>query len=416
MSQLYIAIAVTAAVLLTVGFLSNALKRRGIQEPLAAVLVGVAVGPVGLGWLSADEWGADQLLVIEEAARITLAIGLMGVALRIERGSLSALARPAVILLTFGLVGMWAMPALAVSVVASVPIWIAVLIGAAVTPTDPVVASSIVSGNIATESLPRRLRDLISLESGANDGLASAFVILPVLVLQSSVADSIANWIVHSLILDTLGALASGAAIGFASARLMVFAEKRKYVEQPSLLGYSLAFTMLTLALVTIAGMHALLAVFTAGLVFNMNTPSREEHVERNVQEAAAKLLTLPMFVLFGVVLPIDGMVALGWALPVLILLILVARRPPVVLALGPLLGQKLDRNDIMFLAWNGPIGVAAIYYAANAARQLGEPIIWHITASIVLGSIVVHGVTAKPTTLLYRRLNGRSKVTSKSA
>ncbi len=90
MDQLNLALAVLGALVVAVGLLSKAIKRSLVQEPLIAVAVGLAVGPYGLGWLNVAAWGEENA-VLEQAARITLAIGLMGVALRLEKDSVKAL-------------------------------------------------------------------------------------------------------------------------------------------------------------------------------------------------------------------------------------------------------------------------------------------------------------------------------------
>ena len=82
----------------------------------------------------------------------------------------------------------------------------AVLIGAIVTPTDPVVASSIVAGGVAERNLPARLRHAISSESGFNDGLALPFVVLPVLVLTEPPGEVLGHWLTHTILLEIVGA------------------------------------------------------------------------------------------------------------------------------------------------------------------------------------------------------------------
>jgi len=62
--------------------------------------------------------------------------------------------------------------------------WVALLVGAVVTPTDPVLANTIVVGETATDNIPERVRYLLSSEAGINDGAAYPFVFLPIFVLQ----------------------------------------------------------------------------------------------------------------------------------------------------------------------------------------------------------------------------------------
>lgn len=415
MNQLDIAIGVTAAVVFAIGILSNAIKRSVLQEPLIAALVGIAVGPYMLGWLDIEKWGSDQFVLLEEIARFTLAVGLMGVALRLRRDSFRPLIRPAILLLTIGLVGMWGLSSLILGWWLGLSFWIALLLGAIVTPTDPVVASSIVSGDFAKKHLPRNLREIISLESGANDGLASALLLLPLMVLSASFSEAVGNWALNALLVDTVGAIGVGVVIGLASARLLAVAERMKLVENTSLLGYSLAFTLLTMAVASLLGLHELLAVFAAGLIFNFNTREREEHVERNIQEAVAKLLTLPMFVVLGVALPLGAWLDLGWPLLAAIAFLLLFRRLPVVLAMSPWLRRDgFGNTDSRYMGWFGPIGVAAIFYAALSVNEFGERLVWHVASAAIFASILVHGMTAAWLTKAYAR-HRRSEVNQSS-
>jgi NhaP-type Na+/H+ or K+/H+ antiporter len=403
MEQLNIALAVTGAVVILVGAFSNAIKQSVLQEPIIAVLVGIAVGPYGLDWLDVAEWG-EQDVILEHAARLTLAIGLMGVALRIKKVSLTTLWQPMTVLLTLGMLGMWLASAALSAWLLGLSLWAALLLGAVITPTDPVVASTIVTGRFARQHLPLRLRDTISLESGANDGLAYLLVMLPILMIGQSPGDALARWVVESLVVGVLVASILGAVVGYAAARLQTFSERRKIIETPSLLGYSLAFSLFTLGNATLLGADALISVFIAGLVFNLSIGRREEHEEAHVQEAVAKLLTLPMFVIFGIALPFAQWVRIGWPLLACVGLVLLLRRPPVIALLLPRLRGALDNHDVAYLGWFGPIGIAGIYYSTFARAHVDDPMLWHVASAAIFGSILIHGITAAPLTRLYAR------------
>lgn len=115
---------------------------------------------------------------MEEAARLTLAIGLMGVALRLPPRHFIDQWRPMAVLLGLVMPLMWASAGLLAYLVLDLPLVVAFLVGAIVTPIDPIVASSIVTSASAEEHLPPRIHDNLSGESGANDGLAYLFVVI----------------------------------------------------------------------------------------------------------------------------------------------------------------------------------------------------------------------------------------------
>ena len=183
MNVLYVSLAAVGGLLLLLGMLGGLLKERTpVSEPLIALIAGVLIGPAALGLLNLADLG-NQTLILEEAALVTLGVALVGVALRLPIGYSSSNWRLLFVLLGIVMPLMWIVGGLLAYLIVGVPFWVAVLIGAIVTPTDPVVASSIVAGGVAERNLPARLRHAISSESGFNDGLALPFVVLPVLVL-----------------------------------------------------------------------------------------------------------------------------------------------------------------------------------------------------------------------------------------
>ncbi len=403
MQQLDIVFTVMGLTVVGIALISSFVHRNPLSEIMLATAVGVAVGPFGLAWLDLASWGKDST-ILEQSSRLALAIGLMGVALRIKPASVTALLRPVMVMITLGMLGMWLVSSALAGWILGLPLWTALLLGAVITPTDPVVASSIVSGNFANRHLPLRLRDGLSLESGANDGLAYLLVMLPVLMLGQTSDQAWSSWWMESLLMGVVLAAIAGWLIGLAAAKLLKLAEHYELVETTSLLGYTLAFSIFTLGAVTLLGADAIVSVFVAGLTFNVCSDRREEHEEEKIQEGVAKLFTLPMFVIFGIALPFGDWAALGWPLLALATAILILRRVPVLLLLFPLLRPYWNRPDASFLGWFGPIGIAAIYYASLAEKQTGDPLYWHVTSALILASVISHGVSAAPLTRLYGR------------
>jgi NhaP-type Na+/H+ or K+/H+ antiporter len=110
----------------------------------------------------------------------------------------------------------------------------------------------------------------------------------------------------------------------------------------------------------------------------------------------------LPMFVLLGLVLPLAEWMRLGWPLLALAILTPLLRRPPVLAMLFFGLRRSLNSYDVAYVGWFGPIGIAAIYYAAFARGHTHDPLIWHAASALIFASILIHGLTAAPLTRLY--------------
>ena len=421
MHSMNVALAVVGATVLALGLVSDGLKRGSISEPVLALGVGVLVGPVGLGWLDLAEWG-DQHLILEEAARLTLAISLMGVALRIDPSDLRALARPVGWLLTGGMLAMWAISSGVAALALGLGMLPALLLGAVVTPTDPVVASAIVSGRFARSHLRQSLRDTLSLEAGSNDGLAYPFVLLPILLLAHPPEAALMEWLGRGLLAGVLMAAGIGVGLGLALAHVLRWAERHDMIGHHSLITTTVALSLATLGVARLAGADALISVFAAGLAFNVAADRSEEHEEEDVQEAIGKLFTRPVFVLLGLALPWAAWAERPLAFASFALGLLVLRRPLALLVLAPALlsraaggtgadeawaganRAKLTGSDVAFLGWFGPVGVAALFYALIALRETGDPAAWHAASAAIVASLIAHGVTAAPLTRRHAR------------
>ncbi len=311
MEQLNVALAVVGGLVLVVGLLSSPLDRSWLSAPLFAFLFGVALGPHGLNVLDPMAWG-DGKQMLEQTARLTLGISLMGIALRLPPSYPFVHWRSLLVLLAVGMPAMFLISALLTHWVMGWPLLMALLVGSAICATDPVVASSIVTGGVAKENLPESFRHLLSSESGANDGLAYPLVLLPVLLLTLPAGDAWFDWFVTIWLWEVGGGILIGVALGWATGRALQWSEERGYLDQPSFLSITLALTLLVLGLGELLGTNSILGVFAAGLAFDQEVGGKERSEEDNVQEAVNILLTMPVFVLFGLIAPWAEWRALG--------------------------------------------------------------------------------------------------------
>ncbi len=402
MSALNIALTVVGGLVLLIGLFSEPIKRSILSAPLIALALGVLLGPAVFGVLDPSRWGRQEI-ILEEAARLTLAIALMGVALRLPDGYPLNQWRAMAVMLGLVMPLMWLASGLLTFLILGLPFWVALLIGAVITPTDPVLASTIVQGETAQENLPGRLRNLLSGESGANDGLAYPLVFLPILLLeQPTVGEALGHWITYTLLWEVLAAVFMGALAGYGAGRILRWATQKGNIGQPSYLAYTLALALLVLGGAKLLGTDGILAVFAAGLAFSTAASIEEESQEEHVQEAVNRFFILPIFVLLGLALPWDKWVELGWGGLILIVAVLLLRRLPAVLALNPLVGQTRGLKDALFLGWFGPIGVAALYYASLAPREAGVEEVWVVGSLVITASVIAHGMSAGPLTRLY--------------
>lgn len=139
----------------------------------------------------------------------------MGVALRLPTGYVKQHARSVAVMLGPVMVLMWATSSVLVWAFLDTDLWVALLAGAIVTSTDPVVATSIVTGRLAERTVPARIRHLISAESGANDGMAYPLVMLPILMLELDTGTALGEWASQILLWGVGAAVVLGGVVGY---------------------------------------------------------------------------------------------------------------------------------------------------------------------------------------------------------
>ncbi|WP_298589390.1 cation:proton antiporter [uncultured Kocuria sp.] len=389
-------LALFAGAVLLLSAFSTLLQRISLPGPVLALAFGALIGPFALDLVRIEDFGLPPGTLLEQAARITLAVGLAGVALRLPHGYWRRDARWIAVVIGLGMVLMLAVATGVLWAGLGVPFLVALLLGAVLTPTDPVVTTPIVTGSLAEDRIPERVRHNLSAESGINDGLAYLFVLLPVLLLSEP--DRAWHELLTTVLLwEVLGAAAFGALLGFLLGRLFVLVRRHGLMEESSYLAFVVPLALLVLGTGRLLGTDALLAVFVAVAVFGQVIPQRDEAQEDKVQDAVARLFLLPVFILLGLALPVDEWARLGWAAPVVLGAAVLLRRLVALWALRPLLRGVHDRSETFFLSWFGPIGISALFYATLAERHTGHREIFVYTTLAITLSVLVHGLSTAP-------------------
>jgi len=188
----------------------------------------------------------------------------------------------------------------------------AMLIGATVASTDPIVATTIVTGDIAEKYVSARVRHFISAESGANDGAVYPLVLLPILVLTQPQGEVISQWLVDVIGWQIGGAVLLGAILGYGSSRLLTWTESVGIVEKGTFLAYTFALTFVVLGMARLLGVDGVLAAFVAGIAYRMGPGTDEPTEEAQIQQAMTKFFVLPAFVFVGLAIPWDAWLELG--------------------------------------------------------------------------------------------------------
>jgi NhaP-type Na+/H+ or K+/H+ antiporter len=274
----------------------------------------------------------------------------------------------------------------------------AIVLAAALAPTDPVLAGDVGVGPPGDED-EHEPHFGISAEAGFNDGLAFPFVLLGLAIAEKT---SVAEWALADLVYGIGAGIALGAALGHGIAALMVRLRDSELLI-PGLDGWvAVAATLLIYGFTEAVGTYGFLAVFAGGLAFRRYERDHELNARvHHGAEIVEKFGELAVILLLGSLLTFQGLGAPGLAGWGLVLLVIFVLRPLTVNV--ALLGSRLQRpGERAFLAWFGVRGVGTLFYVAVAAagsalpRDELEMVVWTAIACVVV-SIAVHGVTAGP-------------------
>ncbi len=394
---------IVSSLVVVSGLLVIKIERLYLTEPLLAMLVGIAVSSLGFRIIGTSE-GETQVRFLEVASQLTISLSLMAAAYKIPRNYLSSFGRSQAVILLLVMPLMFLFSGLIAYGVFSLPLAVAFLIAAVITPTDPVVSSTIVSGRFAEKLLPASLRHTLSFESAANDGLAYPLVLLMLFVLGYDEATTGANWLLRVVGWETLGAIGLGLATGYGFGCAMHAAHQRGWMNQKALLSFSVAFGFFVLSLGEVLQTNGIVAVFAAGLMVSRVVSKNEVLAEENVQETIERLFTIPIYFFFGMLAPIEAWLSLGGPLLLFAVLILLFRRLPALLLVRPLLPRFKHWPDLLFLGWFGPVGVAALFYSMHVLRHTPYQVVWEVSSFVVFFSTLVHGLTSLPLSKGYAR------------
>ena len=379
------------------------IERWYLTEPMAAMLIGALISSYGFNIVDVHHWNSSEQF-LEIASMLTISLSLMAAAYKIQYSYLLAYWKPLMVILLLIMPLMFLASGLIAYGVLALPLTVAFLIGAVITPTDPVVSSTIVSGKFAEEYLPDSLRQTLSFESAANDGLAFPLVLMMLFIAGYGESDSPVEWLMRVVGWETLGAIAIGVGVGYGSGYLMHLAHRRGWMNKKTLLSFSVALSFLVLSLGEVLQTNGIIAVFAAGLMVKHVISKHETLQEENVQEMMERLFTIPVFFFLGMFLPIDAWFRIGCPIVVFAILVMLLRRLPAFIIAQPLLPQFGHWRDLLFLGWFGPVGVAALFYSMHVLKNTPYQVVWEVASFMIFFSTLMHGLTSLPLSRWYAR------------
>lgn len=397
--------------------------------------LGVGLGPVGWGLIQLDPLAQSAFL--ERITEIAVIISLFTAGLKLRtplsdgRWRLPVRLAFGSMVLTVGLITIVGV------VLLGLPLGAAVLLGAVLAPTDPVLAADV---QVESPSDDDRLRFGLTGEAGLNDGTAFPFVMLGLGLLGlHDLGDSSSRWLAVDVVWATAGGLVLGGVLGTAVGQVVLYL-RRQHQEALGLDDF-LALGLIALAYGTALLLHAygFLAVFAAGLALRrierqstsqssaevitvVPGPAEDEAIATDPEKAPAYMAQAVLsfneklehigevlvVVIIGTLLapsflPLEAL----WFVPLLFLVI-----RPVAVVIG-LMGSHVSPFIRPWIAWFGIRGIGSFYYLMYAIEHNLPPDLAQrlmaITLTVVAASIVVHGLSVTPLMKHYEGLKSRS-------
>ncbi|SJX62593.1 related to Na+/H+-exchanging protein [Sporisorium reilianum f. sp. reilianum] len=410
-------------------------ERLFLGEAPLAVLIGIGLGPYGLGGIF--NWASKEVDVDEISlglCRVVIGIQLTLVGVQLPYKYPWIEIRSLVVLLIPIMTIMWLATTLCIwLVIPSLPLLAGLVIATSATPTDPVLSNAIVKGAFADQYVSPRLRNLISAESGANDGFGYPFLFLAVHLLKlDTTTQALTAWIFETCIYTVGGAILYGIVVGHICRRLIEFSTDRNLIDKESFLLFGAAMGVFIIGSGGVLQFDDLLAAFVAGNALSWTDFYREQCEESEVDNCLDLLLNLVFFSFLGATIPWDSFndpangITPG-RLVLMCVLVLLFRRLPAMIAFYRYVPTLHDISEACFIGYFAPIGAGALFYlgvildkfkphdpspVAERIRILAKP----ITYALILASIIGHSLAIPLVKLAFRyfdvksiKLNGES-------
>jgi sodium/hydrogen antiporter len=385
------------AVFAAVGALSHQ-HDRAFSASLIYLVLGVAAAAAihvfDLSWLDPIE----DAKLFEKVTELAVIIALFATGLKLDRplrwGPWTAVRRLLVIAmpLTIGGVTLFATGVMDLSLGA------ALILGAILAPTDPVLAGDIGVGPPGEEE-ERDPNFSVTGEAGLNDGLAFPFLFAGVLIAQNS--GGTVDFLLADVLYAVVVGLAAGAALGHGIAALAVWLRDRELLSAELDPWLAIGAVLVVYGVVESLSAYGFLAAFAGGVAFRRYESGHEYNARvHSGAETVEKFGELAVVLLVASTLTLTGLGEPGLTGWLLVAALLVVIRPASVAV--ALVRTRMPLSHRAFVGWFGVRGVGSVYYAAVAVgtgvltQAETRTIVW-TTLGCVIVSIVVHGLSASP-------------------
>lgn len=380
-------------------WLPRFLQGRPLSFPIFYVGLGFVLFSLPLGF--PDPLPLRNRQLTEHFTELLVIVALMGAGLKLDRPlsfrawgvtwRLLGIVMPLTIAAT-ALLGWWVIGLAPVS---------ALLLGAVLAPTDPVLASDVQVG-APGEGQEDQVRFGLTSEAGLNDGLAFPFTYLAILAATYGIAPQnwFGDWAIYYLIYKVAIGVAVGWFLGTVLMQLIFRTEVKTKLAETGEGFVALAVVLLVYGVTELLQGYGFIAVFVAALALRHHEREHSYHDSmHSFIDQGERLLMVIALVIFGGAIARGLFHDLTWGGVVAGLAVIFLVRP--VFGLLGLLGEKMPWRERFALSFFGIRGIGSFYYLAYAINQAqfpGADTLWSDVGFVVLVSILVHGVTAPVT------------------
>jgi len=403
---------------LLAGILPRVLDRRPLSLPIAFLALGMVVFALPLGLPDVDPLKHPKLT--EHLTEIGVIVALMGAGLKIDRPlsrrgwtstwRLLAIAMPVTIAAT-ALLGWWWAGLVPAS---------ALLLGATLAPTDPVLASDVQVGEPTDEEDSEdEVRFALTSEAGLNDGLAFPFVYAAIGMATVAGLGWVGEWVWQDVLYKGVVGVVGGLVIGKLLGKLFFRARQEALQLARHSEGFlALAATFLAYGLVEVAGGYGFVAVFVAARGIRSAERSHDYHqVLHDFAEQTERLLTVMLLLLFGGAVVTGLLAPLTWPAALAGLTLVLVIRP--LIGFLSLRGAPGRTAEHWVIGAFGIRGIGSFYYLSYALTHAAFPgvdLLWATVGFVVLSSVVMHGIASTPVMELLDRSNERTRTVTETA
>ena len=412
---------ILSAFLLLYALFSSFIRNRlHLSEPPLATLVGIIFGPQVLDIINPIRWGVEDNIT-QETTRIIVGLQVFTVGVELPKAYFSRHWKSVGMMLGPVMTFSWLITALFTYLVLNTKWTTAMIISACLAPTDPVLAASVLAESTFSRRVPRRLRHMLSAESGCNDGVSFPFLYIGVLFLiEETTGDAIKEWVLGTILWQCTLGLLIGLVVGHCFNRGLRFVERWDYIDTGSFLVFYFLLAMFSIGIGSTLGVDDFLAAFGAGYGFAWDGWFAKKTKQTHLPNVLDLLLNSSMFVYFGAIIPWSHFTPGKWTPDItpgrlvgLLILILLFRRIPIVLAMKRFVPDIRTYREALFCGHFGPMGLGALFLVIEARAQLEngtslpEPhpprhlkhkkaveTIWPVVSFIILGSTMIHGLS----------------------